>query len=111
MRTATFAIITGLVLFSVPTWAATDRACWNRDSEGRDFVLNPPEKGDNNFFTAVSNQDENTNVVLVYAATSTMKNFTQKLYRIRVDRGGATPTGCTNEYFDGLEYFMPTDVT
>ncbi len=103
----------GLVVggYATPALAATDTACWNRDIERLDFFLDPPEKGDNTFFTAVSNSDQNTNVVLLYSATTTMKEFPQKLYRIRVDLGGTTPTGCTNTYLNNRTYFMPTDVT
>lgn len=86
---------------------ATDTACWNRDLERTDFLVNPPENGDNNFFTSISNQNQNTNVVLLYPARESMKGFTQKLYRIRVDLGGSSPTGCTNQYLNGLRYFMP----
>ena len=72
-------------------------ACWNRDVERIDYYLNPPERGDNQFFTAISSQSDNTNVTLLYPAQASMKEFTQRLYRIRVDLGGATPTGCTND--------------
>jgi type IV pilus assembly protein PilY1 len=39
-----------------------------------------------------------------------MKEFPQRLYRIRVDLGGATPTRCDNAYLNGRPYFMPTNV-
>ena len=39
-----------------------------------------------------------------------MREFSQRLYRIRVDLGGVTPTRCDNTYLNGLAYFMPTNV-
>ncbi|MGQ0507117.1 MAG: hypothetical protein ACT4TC_17555, partial [Myxococcaceae bacterium] len=98
------------LFFTGPVVAATDLACWNRDIERMDHLENPPEHGDNGFFTGVSNQSDSTNVVLLYPASSSMRELTQKLYRIRVDLGGITPTGCTNAYLDSLSYFMPNTV-
>jgi type IV pilus assembly protein PilY1 len=83
--------------------AATDNACWNRDIERLDYYLNPPEKGDNGFFTGATSNTGNTNVTMVYPDKVTMRDFTQRLYRIRVDLGG---TGCSNAYLNGLTYFM-----
>ena len=55
-------------------------------------------------------QSGNTNVTLVWPAHATLMDFTQRLYRIRVDLGGTAPTGCSNAYLNGLQYFMPTGV-
>src|SRR5262249_38055632 len=68
------------------------------------------EGGDNDFFTGISDQSGNTNVTLVWPAHATLMDFTQRLYRIRVDLGGTAPTGCSNAYLNGLQYFMPTGV-
>src|SRR5215467_10656568 len=87
------------------------QACWNRDVERIDYLENPPEGGDNHFFTGVSDTSGNTNVTLIWPTHATMMDFTQRLYRIRVDLGGTAPTGCTNSYLNGLQYFMPTGVT
>src|SRR5215471_16394242 len=87
------------------------QACWNRDVERIDYLENPPEGGDNHFFTGVSDTSGNTNVTLIWPTHATMMDFTQRLYRIRVDLGGTAPTGCTNTYLNGLQYFMPTGVT
>ena len=86
------------------------QACWNRDVERIDYFENPPEGGDNAFFTGVSNTSGNTNVTLIWPAHATLMDFTQRLYRIRVDLGGTTPTGCSNAYLNGLGYFLPTGV-
>ncbi len=96
--------------FSSTSYAATDNACWNRDVEHLDYYLSPLERGDNNFFTSISNTAEDTNVVLLYPAKASLKAFTQRLYRIRVDLGSTTPTGCGNEYFNTQRYFMPADI-
>jgi type IV pilus assembly protein PilY1 len=97
------------VLLALPAQAQNANACWNRDLERMDYLANPPEHGDNQFFTTVVAQT--ANVTLLYAAKKSMLEFTQRLYRIRVDKGGATPTGCTNAYLNALTYFMPSTVT
>jgi type IV pilus assembly protein PilY1 len=99
-----------LLCFSSTALASTDTACWNRDLERLDYYVNPPERGDNQFFTAISDLSDNTNVTLLYPATASMKGFVQRLYRIRKDLGGPNPTGCTNAYFNSLQYFMPTNI-
>src|SRR2546430_4122685 len=81
---------------------------WDRNVERMDYLTNPPERGDNNFFTTVVAQTGN--VTLLYPAKTSMREFTQRLYRIRVDLGGVTPTRCDNAYMNGLAYFMPTNV-
>ncbi|HXL16477.1 MAG TPA: hypothetical protein VN961_03035, partial [Streptosporangiaceae bacterium] len=81
---------------------------WDRNVERMDYLTNPPERGDNNFFTTVVAQTGN--VTLLYPAKNSMREFTQRLYRIRVDLGGVTPTGCSNTYLNNLNYFMPTNV-
>ena len=86
------------------------QACWNRDVERVDYLQNPPEGGDNEFFTGVSDTSGNTNVTLIWPSHATLMDFTQRLYRIRVDLGGTAPTGCSNAYLNGLPYFMPTGV-
>ncbi|MBF5042813.1 hypothetical protein FGE12_10450 [Aggregicoccus sp. 17bor-14] len=82
-----------------------DTACWNRDVERLDFFSNPPERGDNQFFTGTSAQGSNTNVTLVYPAKASMKQFTHRMYSIR-----QAGTGCANTYLNGLTYFMSTNV-
>ncbi len=104
-------LITVVLISSAQASAATDPATWNRNIERLDYYLSPPQGGDNGFFTTVANANDNTNVVLLYPANSSMAEFTQKLYRIRADLGGAAPTGCTNAYLNNLPYFMPTTVT
>jgi len=101
-----------LAILSLPTLASaqTDNACWNRDLERMDFFQSPPEGGDNNFFTGVVVNNSTTNVTLLYPAKATMLDFTQKLYRIRVDMGGASPTACSNTYLNNLNYFMPSGI-
>ena len=91
--------------------ADVDQACWNRDVERIDYLQNPPEGGDNEFFTGVSDTSGNTNVTLIWPSHATLMDFSQRLYRIRVDLGGTSPTGCSNAYLNGLPYFMPTGVT
>src|SRR2546428_10088050 len=81
---------------------------WDRDIERMDYLTNPPERGDNNFFTTVVAQTGN--VTLLYPAKTSMREFSQRLYRMRVDLGGSSPTGCTNTYLNNLQYFMPTNV-
>src|SRR3954469_11790023 len=81
---------------------------WDRDVERMEYLTNPPERGDNNFFTTVVAQTGN--VSLVYPAKASLGEFTERLYRIRVDLGGSAPARCTNQYLNGLTYFMPKDV-
>src|SRR3954468_14722672 len=88
--------------------AANANACWNRDIERMDYLTNPPERGDNNFFTTVVAQTGN--VTLLYPAKNSLKEFSQRLYRIRVDLGGVTAPRCDNGYLNNLPYFMPTNV-
>jgi type IV pilus assembly protein PilY1 len=85
-------------------------ACFDRALERLDFHMNPPEGGDNNFFTAVSKRSSKTNVSLLYPATASMRHFLKRMYRIRKE-GGENPTGCTNRVLDELDYFMPSDIT
>src|SRR6266481_1573460 len=88
--------------------AQASTSTWDRDVERMDYFTNPPERGDNNFFTTVVAQTGN--VTLLYPAKTSMREFSQRLYRIRVDLGGLTPTGCSNTYLNNLPYFMPTNV-
>ena len=101
----------GLLLLLGAAPALAQQACWNRDVERMDYLENPPEGGDNSFFTGVSDSSGNTNVALIWPTHATLQDFTQRLYRIRVDLGGTAPTGCSNAYLNGLQYFMPTGVT
>src|SRR5260370_2451573 len=96
------------LLLALPAQAQTANACWNRDLERMDYLANPPEHGDNQFFTTVVAQT--ANVTLLYPAKKSLMEFPQRLYRIRKDLGGASPTACTNTYLSGLTYFMPTTV-
>lgn len=110
------ATATALLLATGASAGTSDEsACWNRDIERLDHYLNPPEKGDNEFFTALSQRSEKTNVTLVYAAKSSMKKFPQRMYRIRTGlKGtptpGVDPVGCDNNYLNTRTYFMPTTV-
>src|SRR5262249_12049210 len=75
-----------------------------------DYYQSPPEGGDNNFFTGVVVNNSTTNVTLLYPTKATMMDFPHKLYRIRVDLGGPSPTGCSNLYLNNLTYYMPTGI-
>src|SRR5690349_779328 len=99
------------VLFALPAQAQNANACWNRDLERMDYLANPPEHGDNNFFTTMVAQSGN--VSLLYPTKKTMLEFTQRLYRIKYDlHSGASPsTGCTNSYLSGRTYFMGTNAS
>ena len=99
-----------LLLMSAQAFSQVDIPSWNRDIERLDEAEDPPEKGDNNFFTAVTSASTTTNVTMLYAAHQSMGAFPQKLYHIRADLGGGTATGCTNTYFNNLSYFMPTGI-
>ena len=95
------------LLCALPAQAQNANACWNRDLERIDYLANPPEHGDNNFFTTMVAQSGN--VTLLYPAKKSLMEFPQRLYRIRADLHtgtAATATGCTNTYLNGLNYFM-----
>lgn len=93
-------------------FAQADPATWNRNVERLDYYTSSPNGGDNAFFTYVANATAGANVVLLYPANNSMKEFTQRLYKIRVGptNGFAGGTGCANGYLNGLQYFMPTTV-
>ena len=110
MHRSQLVIIVAALSQSVSALAQTDTACWNRDLERMDFYQSPPEGGDNNFFTGVVVNNSTTNVTLLYPTKATMMDFTQKLYRIRVDLGGPSPTSCSNLYLNNLNYFMPSGI-
>src|ERR1700676_4862237 len=101
--------LASLLLGGSGAQAANANACWNRDLERMDYLIDPPEHGDNNFFTTVVAQTGN--VTLLYPGKKSMMEFPQRLYRIRADLGGASPTGCSNTYLNNRTYFMPTTVT
>ena len=111
MRVSILITLAVLLSFPISGLAQTDPACWNRDVERLEFYENPPEGGDNAFFTGVVTNSSSSNVTLLYPAKASMMDFAQKLYRIRVDLGGASPTGCANTYLNNLTYFMPTNIT
>src|SRR5216684_728406 len=103
-------LLAALLALCAPAAAfAQATSYWDRNVERMDYLTNPPERGDNNFFTTVVAQTGN--VTLLYPAKTSMREFTLRLYRIRVDLGGSTPTGCANTYLNNLQYFMPTNVT
>ena len=104
-RLLTLGLLLGAPLALAQSSSAV-QACWNRDVERMDYLQNPPEGGDNQFFTGVSDTSGNTNVTLVWPSHATLMDFTQRLYRIRVDLGGTAPTGCSNDYLNGLGYFL-----
>src|SRR5690242_6855397 len=111
MRTYALAVVSTLLL-STGALASSDSACFNRDVERIDHYINPPEGGDNAFFTGNTSANSNTNVTLVMDAKGTMNEFTQRLFRIRsapaakgLDLSGL-PGGCSNTYLNNLTYFM-----
>src|SRR6516165_54376 len=108
-RLLTLGVLLGAPLALAQSSSAV-QACWNRDVERMDYLQNPPEGGDNEFFTGVSDTSGNTNVTLLWPSHATLMDFTQRLYRIRVDLGGTAPTGCSNAYLNGLGYFLGTGV-
>ncbi len=103
-------LLAALLALLAPAAAFAQNATseWDRNVERMDYLTNPPERGDNNFFTTVVAQTGN--VVLIYPAKTSLREFTQRLYRIRANIGGLTPTRCDNTYLNNLTYFMPTDV-
>jgi type IV pilus assembly protein PilY1 len=103
-------LLAALLALCAPAAALAQNATssWDRNVERMDYLTNPPERGDNNFFTTVVAQTGN--VTLLYPAKNSLKEFSQRLYRIRVDLGGLTPTRCDNAYLNALTYFMPTNV-
>src|SRR5689334_4581750 len=95
--------------------AATDSACWNRDTERMDFYSNPPTRGDNNFFSFTVSGT--ANVTMIYPGTASMKGLTLSLYELRDPGVAGTTTvvapsgqGCQNAFLNNLDYFMPTTV-
>jgi type IV pilus assembly protein PilY1 len=102
MRTHLLAALT-LTLASSAALGQADPATWNRNLERLDYYTSSPNGGDNAFFTYVANATAGANVVLLYPANNSMKEFTHRLYDIR-----AFGTGCANTYFNGLRYFLPT---
>src|SRR5438128_1109841 len=109
MKTIKPTPLVALLALCVPAAALAQATSeWDRNVERMDYLTNPPERGDNNFFTTVVAQTGN--VTLLYPAKTSMREFTQRLYHIRVDLGGLTPTGCANTYLNNLQYFMPTNV-
>src|SRR5262249_39193317 len=83
---------------------------WDHNVERMDYMTNPPERGDNNFFTTVVAQTGN--VSLLYPASNSMREFSHRLYLIRVDLGGAgtAPASRPSRSRTNLPYFMPTNV-
>src|SRR5258708_91461 len=92
---------------AAPALAGPDNACWNRDLERLDFYTNPPEGGDNNFFTTTVNATSSANVSILYMNTLSMGELIYSLTEIRQGYGGPGPTGCQNGFLNGLQYFMP----
>src|SRR5258708_13270364 len=107
-----FILVPIFAILSVPisVVAQTDVACWNRDLERLDYYENPPEGGDNKFFTGLVVNNGTTNVSLLYPTKASLIDFPQRLYRIRVDLGGPTPTACSNPFLNGLAYLLPPPV-
>src|SRR5438552_18023447 len=105
-----------LALFALPSLAATNETCWNRDLERMDFYTNPPSRGDNTFFSF--NVSGTANVTMIYPGTFSMRAFPISLYEIRTTATTNFDTsvvrglgqGCTNSTLNILEYFMPTTV-
>ena len=65
------------LLAPAAAFAANANSCWDRDVERMDYLTNPPERGDNNFFTTVVAQTGN--VTLLYPAKTSMREFTERL--------------------------------
>ena len=110
MKTINPTPLVALLALCAPAAALAQNATsyWDRNVKRMDYLTNPPERGDNNFFTTVVAQTGN--VALLYPAKTSLREFSQRLYRIRVDIGGLTPTRCDNAHLNNLRYFMPTDV-
>src|SRR5512141_3225810 len=112
-RIATLSVV--LAALALPAQAATDNACWNRDTERMDFYTNPPTRGDNNFFSFTVSGT--ANVTMIYPATASMKALPISLYELR-DPGVAGVSavvapggqGCQNAFLNNLDYFMPSTV-
>jgi type IV pilus assembly protein PilY1 len=103
MRIRTLALV--LSLAPLAALAASDNASWNRQQATLDFYGSPPDRGDNNFFSAVAQKG---NVVATYPRRASMLGFPISLYEIRHDSGSALPTGCTNDTLNSATYFMST---
>jgi type IV pilus assembly protein PilY1 len=84
--------------------ASVDSACWNRNLERMDYYTDPPQGGDQSFF---STQAQSGVIVLIYPTKSSLLDFPLSLYEIRHDLGGSQPTGCTNSYLNSLKYALP----
>jgi type IV pilus assembly protein PilY1 len=96
-------------LLAAPALAGPDNASWNRDLERLDFYTNPPEGGDNAFFTTVVSTTSSANVTMMYMNTTSMNEFIYTLYEIRHDKGGgAGSNGCGNTFLNSRNYFMPS---
>src|SRR3954462_844579 len=100
---------------ALPASAATDNACWNRDTERMDFYTNPPTRGDNNFFSFTVSGT--ANVTMIYPGNASMKALPMSLYELRELAVAGTSTviapngqGCQNAFLNNLNYFMPTTV-
>src|SRR3954466_7838900 len=100
---------------ALPASAATDNACWNRDTERMDFLTNPPTRGDNNFFSFTVSGT--ANVTMMYPGTASMKQLPLSLYELRETSVQGVQTlvapngqGCQNAYLNNLDYFMPSTV-
>src|SRR5438445_7610473 len=111
MKTIRSSPLVALLALCAPAAAvAQATSYWHRNVERMDYLTNPPERGDNNFFTTVVAQTGN--VTLLYPAKFSLREFTHRLYWYRqVAQGGVVPTGCTNDFLNNkIKYFMPTDV-
>jgi len=99
-----------LAIAAPGTAAATqDNGAWNRAIERMDHEATGDNRGDYKFFRRGNWKNPKTNVNLIYAAKSSMKDFPLRLHRIRSALGGTQPTGCTNAFLNNLEYVMPPD--
>jgi type IV pilus assembly protein PilY1 len=106
-RNVQLAIPVLISLMAVPALAVPDNASWNRDLERLDFYTNPPEGGDNSFFTSVVAATSSANVTMMYMNTTSMNQFVYTLYEIRSGWKGFG-SGCSNSFLNGLSYFMPS---
>jgi type IV pilus assembly protein PilY1 len=104
MRNQLLAALALAVVANGAAYGASDPATWNRNVERLDYFTTTPNGGDNAFFTYVANATSGANVVLVYPANNSMKEFTHRIYDIRAAGGD-----CTNSYLDTQRYFMPVN--
>ena len=97
-----------LATMSLPAFAATDNACWMRDTERIDFYTNPPSRGDNNFFMSIASGQPAVN--MIFQGTASMVGLPVSLYELK---GGNDANGrnalntSPNSPFDTTKFTTP----